>query len=234
LRSPETLRLTIAHPHALFRDALRNLLNQEQDIRVTDEAPTEAPQVVEAVARTSPHVLIIDGDIATVEGTSTIGKVSARSPQTKTLVLVKECDQTALLGFLRNGAKGYLTERTTAVSLKRAIRAVHNGELWVERRMLAAFLQEDAERDGGDVTTRATNVLTPKEQEALSHLVLGCTNKEIAIALDISEKTVKCHLYSIFKKLQVRRRSEAVAFALTNTKHHGNGKWVSPAQGGLR
>jgi DNA-binding NarL/FixJ family response regulator len=210
------------------------LLNQEQDIHVTVEAPTQAFQVIEVVTRVSPQVLIIDGDLATIEGASIIGQVRERSPHTKPLVLVRELDQMAIFGFLKDGAKGYLTERTSAVSLKRAIRAVHNGELWVERKMLAAFLQEHEQRGGGDTAERATNSLTPKEQEALSHLVSGCTNKEIAVALDISEKTVKCHLYSIFKKLQVHRRSQAVVFALTKAKPHGHGEWVSQAQGGSR
>ena len=98
----------------------------------------------------------------------------------------------------------------------KAIEAVHQGELWIERKVMARFFDEEAIPDSReeDRHVRAKDGLTPREEEVLRLLTTGSTNKEIAEALFISEKTVKSHLNSIFRKLKVTRRLQAILYVI--------------------
>ncbi len=103
-------------------------------------------------------------------------------------------------------------------SLVNAIKVVHKGELWVERKLIAKYfdgdIPDDSERDERRRQTSIQEVLTTREQDVLSILAFGATNQETAQKLCISEKTVKSHLSSIFKKLNVSRRIEAILYAI--------------------
>jgi len=125
-------------------------------------------------------------------------------------------DEAMILKALKAGAKGYLSKDVGISDLIKAIQAVHQGELWVERKLMARFFEGEAIADpkGEDRSGKTKEGLTPREQEVLRFLTKGTTNKEIAKALFISEKTVKSHLNSIFRKLKVSRRLQAILYAI--------------------
>ena len=117
---------------------------------------------------------------------------------------------------LKAGAKGYISKDISISDLIKAIQTVHVGELWVERKLIARFIDEEffsapLEKDRLEAMK---DELTPRELEVLSILSKGSTNKEIAKALFISEKTVKSHLNSIFKKLKVTQRLQAILYTI--------------------
>ena len=125
-------------------------------------------------------------------------------------------DEATILKALKAGAKGYLSKDANVSGLIKAIQAVHHGELWIERKLMARFFDEEAIPDSReeDRHLRAKEGLTPREEEILRFLTTGSTNREIAEALFISEKTVKSHLNSIFRKLNVTRRLQAILYVI--------------------
>jgi len=135
---------------------------------------------------------------------------------TKAIMLAAAMNERTIFKALKAGAKGYLSRNASVSNLIKAIKAVHEGDVWVERKLIARFFQGEAtlhfqREEGGGMTNQE---LTPREQEILRYLPYGLTNKEIAQALFISEKTVKSHLNSIFKKLNVTRRLQAILYAI--------------------
>jgi DNA-binding NarL/FixJ family response regulator len=131
-------------------------------------------------------------------------------------MLTVALDEAMIFKSLKAGAKGYLSKDSSVSDLTKAIKAVHQGELWIERKLMSTFFNHEAIADskGGNPHGRTKEGLTPREQEVLHVLATGCTNKEIAQDLFISEKTVKTHLSSIFRKLKVTRRLQAILCAI--------------------
>ncbi len=125
-------------------------------------------------------------------------------------------DKAMIFKVLKAGAKGCLSKDASISALIKAIQAVHKCELWVERKLIARFFDKDAKANpkGEGQARRPKEVLTQREKEVLSLLSTGRTNKEIAKTLFISEKTVKSHLNSIFRKLNVTGRLQAILSAI--------------------
>ena len=127
-------------------------------------------------------------------------------------------DEEIIITALKAGAKGYLSKNATCENLIKSIKVVHDGDLWVERRLITRILEEYSIASSDAVPTEHHELhdLTPREQEVLCCLAKGGSNKEIARSLSISEKTVKSHLNNIFKKLHVSRRLDAILYAIRN------------------
>jgi DNA-binding NarL/FixJ family response regulator len=125
-------------------------------------------------------------------------------------------DEQAIIKAIRSGAKGYLSKNTSATDIVKAILVVHQGEFWVQRKLVTRFINGDFMSDVAAENCQQNKLdeLTPREQDVLRSLVKGATNKEIANELFISEKTVKSHLNQVFKKLNVSRRLEAILSAI--------------------
>jgi two-component system NarL family response regulator len=131
-------------------------------------------------------------------------------------MLTANKDEATIFKALKGGAKGYLSKDVSISNLIKAIQAVQKGELWIERKLMARFLEVEAVVDSSreGQAGKLKNIMTPREKEVLRFLTTGRTNKEIAKALFISEKTVKSHLNSIFRKLNVTRRLQAILYAI--------------------
>jgi RNA polymerase sigma factor (sigma-70 family) len=134
-------------------------------------------------------------------------------PDIKPLLLSYDKDEMLIFHALKSGAKGYVTRHASVLDLVKAIKVVHRGEFWIERKLFASFFKNENQIDPSDemAANSAADELTPRQREILSLLTkTGYSNKEIADALYISEKTVKCHLHSIFRKLNVTTRLDAI------------------------
>ncbi|MBA7708661.1 Transcriptional regulatory protein DegU [subsurface metagenome] len=131
-------------------------------------------------------------------------------------MLTANKDEATIFKALKGGAKGYLSKDVSISNLIKAIQAVQKGELWIERKLMARFLEVEAIVDSSSEgqAGKLKKIMTPREKEVLRFLTTGRTNKEIAKALFISEKTVKSHLNSIFRKLNVTRRLQAILYAI--------------------
>ena len=211
----DQIRIVIADDHRLFREGIRLILRQENGIQIVGEA-VNGLQTINVVNDLKPDVVLLAITIAKVDGIEVILPIRQKSPETKALMLTAALDEAMIFNSLKAGAKGYLPKDSSVSDLTKAIRAVHRGELWIERKLMSRFFDQEAIADskGGNPHGRTKEGLTPREQEVLSCLTRGDTNKEIAQDLFISEKTVKTHLNSIFRKLKVTRRLEAILYAI--------------------
>lgn len=209
------IRVVTADPHQLFRAGLRLILSAEDGIEVVGEA-ADGLQTVEVISNLQPDVLLLAFNLPGVDITESFAWIKQRSPETKLLMLTPAEDESLVFKALKAGGKGCLSKDARPSDLVKAIRAVHRGELWVERGLIAQFVEMEAVGNGTtkDRPRRTEGRLTGREEEILRVLALGGTNKDIAQALFISEKTVKCHLNHIFQKLHVTRRLQAVLYAV--------------------
>jgi NarL family two-component system response regulator LiaR len=208
----DKIKIVIADDRRLIRDSLRVVLSREKNIQIVGEA-TSGPETLDVIGDLKPDVLLIDYFMPGVDGVEAIPPVIEKSPNTKILMLTLRMDEAVIFEALKAGAKGYISKNASISDLVKAIQTVHEGELWVERKMISTFFEQDGagRKDQGDTPKDG---LTEREQEVLMCLTSGTTNKEIAAALSISEKTVKSHLNSIFRKLHVSRRLEAILYAI--------------------
>jgi DNA-binding NarL/FixJ family response regulator len=209
------ISVVVADEERLFREAIHIILDQDADIEVVGEAANRL-QAMETTRDHKPDVILIDISSSNNDGMPALSEITRQSPKTKPIALIRVNDEAKILRTLREGAKGYLSKNAPLSDLIKAVKAVDKGELWVQRKLMARFL------DGQRVNAfkKKTPVddkddeLTGREREVLNCLIKGCTNKEIAKALFISDKTVKNHLSSIFKKLKVKGRLQAMRHAL--------------------
>lgn len=209
------IRIVIADDHGLFRELLRITLRREGSIKIVGEA-VNIRQTIDLISELKPDIVLLNSTMPEMDGIEVFPEIREKNQNTKTLMLTANKDEATIFKALKGGAKGYLSKDTSISNLIKAIQAVHKGELWVERKLMAKFLEgeaiADSRREGQ--AGKLKKVITAREKEVLRLLTTGRTNKEIAKALFISEKTVKSHLNSIFKKLNVTRRLQAILYAI--------------------
>jgi DNA-binding NarL/FixJ family response regulator len=211
------ITVLIADDHALFREGLRMLLAQEEDILCVGEAVdgVEAVTLAEAL---KPDILLLDVKMPGGDGLKFLSKIRARSPGTKVLILSGFPEDEFIIEALQSGAKGYLPKTLTHADLVKAIRATHAGELWAGRRIITQVLESLLQKVMSlqRPLSEARNSLTGREQEVVNWVIQGMTNKEIAAQLGISDKTVKTHLSNIFDKLSVSRRLQLLLYQIVD------------------
>ena len=211
----DLIKVLIADDHRLFREGLRSLLHEEKSIQIVGEA-VNGPQTISITSDLKPDIVLLDITMPEMNGIEVIPHIREKSPKTKTLMLTASVDEDTIFRALTAGAKGYISKDASVSDLIKAIQAVHRGELWVERKLVSKFFDKGAISNDGaeDELEQRNEGLSPREQEVLGCLTKGCTNKEIAEALFISEKTVKNHLHNIFRKLNITKRLEAIPYAI--------------------
>jgi two-component system NarL family response regulator len=187
--------------HALLRTGVANIINQEPDLRVVAEAENGI-EAVAAYERHRPDVTLLDLRMPVMEGVEVVTRIRARDPNARVIVLTTYDTDDEISRALRAGAKAYVLKDISADDLIACIRTVLAGKTYLAPAA-AAKLAEGV--------TRVQ--LTPREMAALKLVADGKANKEIAVALDISERTVKTHLAHLFEKLGATSRTEAVKVA---------------------
>lgn len=209
------IQVLIATDNGLFGEGLRLILAQYDGIDISGFATT-LQETLAAVAATRPDVVVLDMLMQRLADAARLASDIARaSPNTKALLIAPSLDERTAVLALKAGGKGCLSRDATGPELARAIQALDQGELWLERKLFTSFLQREVLAPHGEKPERENSKggLTERESEVLRLLGSGRTNKEIARSLYISEKTVKSHLNSIFRKLNVTRRVQAALYA---------------------
>lgn len=202
------IRVVIADDHLLVREGLRAILAVANDILLIGEA-CDGEEAIELANALSPEVMLMDLRMPHVDGIEAIRQIKASNPAIEIVILTTYDDDAHILQGLGAGARGYLLKDAGRNALFNSIRAAARGESLLPPEVLAALLahshrQERAEREG----------LSQREQEVLRLLVTGAANKEIAMQLNITERTVKAHVTGILNKLGVNSRTEAAAVAI--------------------
>jgi DNA-binding NarL/FixJ family response regulator len=221
------IRVLIADDHPVVRQGLRVLLEVQDDIDVVGEAP-DGPDVARLAAELAPDVILLDLKMPGMKGTDVIADLVARDSPARILVLTSVTDPAAAQAAVRAGAAGFLYKDVDPDALVRAIRSVHDGNLLLAQEAAGSLLHRGADR--GAVAGMAA--LTGREREVLEQITRGRSNREIARALNVAEKTVKTHVSSVLAKLGVADRTQAALYAVARDADRGWG--VGPGTAGSR
>jgi DNA-binding NarL/FixJ family response regulator len=201
------IRLLLVDDHVLFRQSLHRLLAAEADFEVVADCGS-ASEAIDALRRVPVDIMLLDFDLGSDLGSQLIAD-SRRSHATKTLMVTAGMTAAESSTALRLGASGIFLKRGSPDALAQAIRLVAGGALWVDPHIIQ-LLAERVEDQGRKQMPR----LTEREQQVLQGVFEGLANKEIGGRLGVSENAVKATLQQLFRKTNVRTRSQLVRIAL--------------------
>lgn len=208
----QPIHVVLADDHAVVRKGIREFLEAEGDILVVAEA-SDGAQAVDLVAEHLPDVAVLDIQMPGVTGIEATRRIRAEHPSVKVLVLTAYDDDPYVFALLQAGAHGYLLKTADSSQLVVAVRAVQRGQPALDATITRKMIETMA---GGRPpgASSAAEALTERELEVLRLAARGLTNKAIAQALSISDRTVQGHLANIYAKMSVGSRTEAVTEAL--------------------
>ena len=210
------IRVLVVDDHALFRRGLVSVLNDEDDIDVVDEAG-DGDEAVVLATELRPDVVLMDVMMPNSTGIEACPRIRAAVPEVKFVMLTMSVDEADLFEALKAGATGYLLKEIAVTDIARAVRAIAEGQSFINPAMAIKLLGEFAELAKQEKAPRAAPAipeLTPRETEVLKLLARSLNNREIGERLFITENTVKNHVRNILEKLQVHSRTEAAIYAV--------------------
>jgi DNA-binding NarL/FixJ family response regulator len=201
------IRVLVVDDHPVVRQGLVSVLEDQPDFAVVGSAG-DANEAIDLVRRLAPDVVLLDLELPGIGGVEAIPRVLAASPTTAILVFTAYDTDERVFGAVRAGARGYLLKGAAVAEIAQAIRALAAGESYLEQRIAGKLLSEVT------APRRFAGLLTERERAVLRLVAAGLSNKQIARSLEISERTVKFHVTSIFRKLDADNRAQAVAQAV--------------------
>ncbi|WP_371097758.1 response regulator [Streptomyces sanglieri] len=203
------IRVLLVDDHQVVRRGLRTFLEIQDDIEVVGEAADGA----EGVARTEelrPDIVLMDIKMPGTDGIEALRRLRELENPAKVLIVTSFTEQRTVVPALRAGASGYVYKDVDPDALAGAIRSVYAGHVLLQPEVAGALL---AQEDSGSGTGRGST-LTEREREVLGLIADGRSNREIARALVLSEKTVKTHVSNILMKLDLSDRTQAALWAV--------------------
>jgi DNA-binding NarL/FixJ family response regulator len=205
------IRVLIVDDHAVVREGLRTFLQLQDGIDVVGEA-SNGTEALEQARRLEPDVVLMDLVMPGLDGVGAMRQLRERSPQIRVIVLTSFLDDDRLMPAIQAGAAGYLLKDVDPVELAQAIRTASAGQAMLNPAVAARLVAAIAENRGPGVQRER---LTRREQEVLEQIAHGRSNKQIALELGISEKTVKAHVGHLLAKLGVADRTQAALLAVS-------------------
>jgi DNA-binding NarL/FixJ family response regulator len=193
----------VASENGLFRECLNDRIGRDNRFRVVPMA--SAADLLSQVKACRPELLLFDADDLGAAPESLLLRLRSLRPQLRVLALISSVKDLSVARILRYGASGTISKEESVSTLLRAMAAVASGETWAPPKAIAQALSNLVE----ERRRVSTSALTMRERQLLSLLGEGYRNKELATLLRIKEQTVKIHLHSLFRKLNVRTRVEA-------------------------
>ena len=213
------IRLMVVDDHEVVRLGLSALFRLSSGIEVVAEAGSVA-DAVKGAAQQRPDVVLMDLRLPDGTGIDACRDILSAHPGTRVLFLTSHSDEEAVMSTILAGAAGYLLKEVGSQALINAIELVHGGQSILDPKVTTAVLRRMSMLDGKAAAAKqpSRDILSPQERRILALVVEGKTNKEIAKALGLSDKTVKNYLSNAFQKLHVGRRSHAAALYERNIK----------------
>jgi len=206
----EAIKILIADDHPVVREGLSAMLNREEDIQVVGEAE-DGRDAINKATELQPDIILMDLRMPEVDGVEAMRQIKVKNPDMKFIVLTTYDNDEYIFEGIEAGARAYLLKDAPREELFTAIRAVYRGESLIQPAVAGKVLDRFAELSR---RVKAPEALSEREIEVLKLMAKGAANKLIAANLGIGESTVKTHIQSIFQKLQVNDRTEAVTEAI--------------------
>ena len=208
----KSVTVLIADDQTLFREGIKDLLEDEKGIEVVGEA-SNGPEVIAMAKKLKPDVILMDIKLPQMDGVSATRIIRKECPQTNVLILSGYEDEAHITEAIQAGANGYLSKMLPASELVHALKTFNSEGVMIPQPIMGKLIQ-GLRQMGSPGYDGAPDSLTATEIKVMALLGKGKSNKEIASDLGCSVKTIKNHLNSIFQKLGVNNRTEAVVRAI--------------------
>ncbi|WP_025764892.1 response regulator transcription factor [Dyadobacter tibetensis] len=216
------IRLLIVDDHAVVRQGIITLLEDESDLEIVGEA-ADGDEVEDALQQLRPDVMLLDLTMPHMSGIDVLQKIMPGYPKVKVLIFSMHNQADYILAAVHNGAAGYLQKDTSRAEILKAVRSVAAGELYfppnVSSIIIQTLVQPSSNRTALDSPPISDHrnvwgIITARERQILECLVEGLSSKEIAARFDISVNTVANQRASIMKKAEVKNTAELIILAL--------------------
>ena len=214
-KNSPTIKTLIACSHSLYGVGLSKILTDDKKIDVVSEVSTLI-DLIETCKQSTFDILLLDVEVKGLNLNKILALVKKNKNAKVILLIDNSYSENLLINGIRSGIRGYVQKNVESSELIQSVKAVNDGELWADRKLMGKVV------DGSVYPTKEVNLkgqiydLTETEIKIIKSVLTGMTNKEIADDLYISEKTVKFHLYKVFKKLTLKNRSELMLFGFRN------------------
>ena len=206
------MRVLLADDHALFRAGISSLL-EAWGAEVVAEA-SNGFEALELTRLHKPDLVLMDISMPECNGLEATRLIKAELPDTHIVMVTVSDEDADLFEAIKSGAEGYLLKDMSPDGLERTLDAVSTGQLGLTPSLAARIVEEFSRHVDSEAETQPESTLTPRESEVLNLVAQGATNPEIAEALEVSPHTVSFHVKNILRKLHLRNRAQAVAYAI--------------------
>lgn len=206
------VKVILADDHVMIREGIKQLLEFDQKIEVVAQA-NDGVECLELLQNMDADILLLDINMPRKNGLDTLSEIRRSKKKIKVLMLTVHEEVEYLVKATDIGVDGYILKDSGSAELKKAIFAVLNGESYIQPNLIPELNSYLIHKDDDKIKLES---LTKREVEVLVEVAKGNFNKDIAIHLNISERTVKNHMVSIFKKIEVADRTQAAVFAIKN------------------
>lgn len=207
-----SIKVMLTDDHALMREGIKHLLEFDGSIEVIEEA-SDGIECLQKLEKIHPDILLLDINMPEMNGIEVLEELKRREDPLKVLILTVHSEVEYLVKAVDIGANGYILKDSGSSELKQAINVIMSGESYIQPSLLPALNSRLINRE---VDQDKLQTLTKRELEILTQVAGGMFNKEIAVNLNISERTVKNHISNIFRKIDVLDRTQAAVFAIRN------------------
>ena len=207
------IRVLVVDDHAILRDGIRSLLENQEDIIVVGEA-SDGTEALESVGKLLPDIVLMDISMPKTNGLEATRLIKERFPQVKVLILTQHDNREYIAPALGAGASGYVLKRSGKREMLNALRQVHEQGTFLPSSITQEVFQDYSQN--GWNGKESNHHLTDRERQVLQLIVEGKSNKEAAMVLGISPKTVSVHRTNIMSKLDVQNTVELIRYATSN------------------
>ena len=202
------VRVLIADDQTLFREGIKDLLENEKMVEVVGEA-VDGQDAIRQAKKLKPDVILMDIKLPQIDGISATRQIRKECPNTNVLILSSYEDEAHVMEAIQAGANGYLSKMLPASELVNALKAFANDGVMIPQQVLGKLIAGLRQMANGEGQNSPVS-LTKTEIRVLVFLGVGLSNKEIAAKMACSVKTIKNHLNAVFQKMSVTNRTEAV------------------------